>query len=603
MSGRDQVESLDEELGLEEVKDGALVEEARAQIFGSDKQQDDAERRGMNVGSEGAMLISADQNDNYLSGIADSEEILYDKSCGESFEEKDLSSRAHIILAEDANAFEGTRKALEDVDAGGNVVDAVSTKENGSDFVDVVSSLDVDCTASELTCNQLLPTNDAKGSNSIQNEICKADASGSPVDSGRFASFSGEDGKEVMASDDRTFGENENMHQNRKDKENDIGQDKEDHVGVTMRREEFWTTRETQEEDSERIDRKEEIECLVETIESDFESGAVENFEFGETKDSYGETSIREKKIDLIEDDVFRKNAYSAKFQADISCNEIEEHDISDSVDKLSSFSSGKVVGGSCNDGLGEVEEVHQELNDFHAESDRGNKTSSPKDISPNINANSTIGSDIENFDSKIRGNFDEEESEYHSVTSHRYSSFESLNDEEAQRNNSEDWILGNIIEKEAVARGILGSETDRTDDDYVTCDEAGSFVNEPLEGCDGDIDDYKGYETQEYLTADKQSEFGEEPLGIGGMKEEECAKGSDAAKEDDDDRGTIVGSDVEQEESKENARESDVNRICTTEHSDILNKVKEGSTESENNAEEKSYDYEKTDDEEHEKV
>jgi len=600
MSGRDQVESLDERLELEEVKDEVLVEKTRSQLVCNDKQQDVDESIGLNFDSKGATLVSADQNDNYLSGIIDSGGLLDDKrSCGKSLEEKNLRSRTHAILAEDANACEDTRKALEDVDAGENVVDAVSTKETGADFVHVVSKPDVTCISDELNGNQLLPDNEVKGANNIQNEIYITDALGSPFDSGKFTAFSDDeesgDRKDAMANDDRTWGDNENMHENNESQNNEDDD-------ITMRSEEVRKTREKLEEDSERTDRKEEIEGLVEVIGSDFESGAVESIEFGEKKDSYGDTSKRGKKIGLIEDDIFGKNAYSEKFQTDISCNENEEHTTSTSLTNLPSSSNGKVAGVPCSDGLDEVEEVHEKVNNFNAESNRGNETNSPKDISPNSNDSSTTESDIENFDSNIRGNFDEEGSEYHSVTSYKYSSFESLDNEETQRNNKEDWILGNKIEKEAAVRDILGSETDRTDDDYVTCDEGGSVVNESVEGCDGDINDYKGYETQEYLTADEQSDCGGEPLGIGGMKEEECATGNDAAKEDEDDRGTIVGSDVEQEELEEGGHEGDVNHVCKPDSSEILNEAKEGGTESENKAEDKSHEYEKTDEEVHEK-
>ena len=147
-------------------------------------------------------------------------------------------------------------------------------------------------------------------------------------------------------------------------------------------------------------------------------------------------------------------------------------------------------------------------------------------------------------------GPFCEDESDYHSVASYRYSSFESLDEGRIKKSDTsgKDAFPGNKDEKEAGRRAVLESETDRTEDEYTTCDEhsvVGADVTasyedydyDEIKNCvnaddvmltfdfvknrrsgdrlsgdydkDEDDDDYDGYDTQEYLTADDQSESG----------------------------------------------------------------------------------------------
>ena len=202
-----------------------------------------------------------------------------------------------------------------------------------------------------------------------------------------------------------------------------------------------------------------------------------------------------------------------------------------------------------CKKAKEKVSEVrYEEINDNIAEFKRRRNSSS---CDGNFKKSSfdndlDIANDSTNFVPTVKDDIDEEESEYLSVASHRYSSVESLDDPFSKQTNrpGKDLLLGSEIDMDGGAKSIHGSEADRTDDDYLTCDEhstvgldgqtcddhddddeqqiclnnhevvvTGSFVNDnrrhrSFEGYDDDDDDYEGYETLDYLTADEQSEF-----------------------------------------------------------------------------------------------
>ena len=229
---------------------------------------------------------------------------------------------------------------------------------------------------------------------------------------------------------------------------------------------------------------------------------------------------------------------------------------------------------------------------------------------------------------------FDEDESDYLSVASQRYSSVESLDDGAMKKHSYSGNDFGRSGSRIEGKRGFgIESETDRTDDDYTTCDDR-SVVGVNGKAADDDYDDDNemfdsfrsgagdnvlrgfrmegrrsnspcgtdyydnndGYETQEYITADEQSDIdgaserlrstgeedryvdgGEQPVALqytsaddlAGIEAraseltndaEEYATADEAVREEEEDRDTVVGSDEEHGEvCDENGDDRDV--------------------------------------------
>ena len=536
----------------------------------------------------------------------------------------------------------------------------------------------------DFNCNQLLPKNEMRPFEKNQSEICISNASDIPAATSEGLSLSSKGRNdehfhdvvfdaspislvsETVAYDDGKSVQNNNYLQNKEEK--DIMEFRQDGDKLVeqeskdpfcneegKKREEFVRKSDTE-------DRKETVGGFLESIGTEFESMAVKSIEFREEGDRIDEISTDVAKGELS--DAFVNGTQHRGFETVLHHDENKEP-IFDNQ-RFDEIPVNRTVGhidrGEFNEHSEEkADEVgHKEIAGGNAESDGRDETNFLDDSRPKIDVDSSlfIADEAKNLDSTQKDYFDEEESEYLSVTSNRYSSFESLDDARDKKKNTagKGFILGNSVEMEAGTRPILGSETDRTEDDYVTCDEHStvgadghgddddndddselqSFPNEheifvadspmnesrggnmPSSGYD-DYDDYEGYETQDYLTADEQSEFDGTPENIrcieGGGGEnlitkkkqtdlvdvstddlvqleeegaldvmtegEEYATADEMIKGDEDERSTIVGSDDDEEGDTVNvtSHENDVNAyyVNKPDEGDVLNQNEAG--------------------------
>ena len=547
---------------------------------------------------------------------------------------------------------------------------------------DLEDNQDGESKTDDFNRNQLLPENETRAFELDQSEICTSNASGFPAARSEGLSLSSkgscdgnfedavhdtssmgyvneavvsDDGKNVQSNNYLQDNEEEGIMEFRQDRDKLVEQDPQGPVCTEEDSLNEGKKREERVRNSDSDEQKETVGSILEPNGSDLESMAVESIEHRKERDCANDIPKDGAKGDLSEDDTFVSDGHGRVLET-----ELHHDDNKELVSNNHSFDEMPInrafedvdSRGFNEDSERKTDEVgHKDMVGINTDSGGRDEANFHDDSWSKNDADSTLSIADETKNQHViqKDYFDEEESEYHSVASHRYSSFESLDDARDKTNNpaGKGSILGNGVEIEAGTRPILGSETDRTEDDYITCDEQStigadghgdednddnnelqSYLDEhEIPVTDGivnqfrgrnvsssgfdDYDDCEGYETQEYLTADDQSEFGgtaesirciegedeshitqkkktdlvaastedlvqlDEEGAVDVMTEgEEYATADEMIKGDEDERSTIVASDDDEGGDKVTGHEHDVNDndVHKPNESEILN-------------------------------